>query len=374
MTHEPRPMRKSTVPIYQLGDSLYLNTSGYITEVPDPTGSIAALLDRMDGTRTVRQLHDELHGMYPTVTLREIEAAIAQFDRAGFLEDATHGPEGLLDAYELARWQRNINFLGSFTPMEGNKYELQARIKSARVALLGLGGLGSHLLLDLAALGVQHIRAAEFDKVELSNLNRQILYTDADVGRPKMEVAAERIRAFSPRLRFESFPSRLGSTEDVRKVISGCQYVVCVADRPKMEIIRWVNEACVQEGAALVTGGLDTQRVLYYSMIPGVSGCAECWRRQVQRQDPMSTALLEEKRRLQIGGDNAAVVPLVSLVAGLMLCELVRLITNVAPPVAAGRLIEVRFSTMEMQVAEEWGRQDDCPVCQPVVASVAVGG
>jgi hypothetical protein len=238
MTHEPRPMRKSTVPIYQLGDSLYLNTSGYITEVPDPTGSIAALLDRMDGTRTVRQLHDELHGMYPTVTLREIEAAIAQFDRAGFLEDATHGPEGLLDAYELARWQRNINFLGSFTPMEGNKYELQARIKSARVALLGLGGLGSHLLLDLAALGVQHIRAAEFDKVELSNLNRQILYTDADVGRPKMEVAAERIRAFSPRLRFESFPSRLGSTEDVRKVISGCQYVVCVADRPKMEIIR----------------------------------------------------------------------------------------------------------------------------------------
>src|SRR5690349_13834307 len=157
MTHEPRPMRKSTVPIYKLGDSLYLNTSGYITEVPDPSGSIAALLDRMDGTRTVRQLHDELHGMYPTVTLGEIEAAIAQFDRAGFLEDATRSPEGLLDTYELARWQRNINFLGSFTPMDGNKYELQARIKAARVALLGLGGLGSHLLLDLAALGVQYI-------------------------------------------------------------------------------------------------------------------------------------------------------------------------------------------------------------------------
>ena len=88
-----------------------------------------------------------------------------------------------------------------------------------------------------------------------------------------------------------------------------------------MDLIRWVNEACVRQGATLFNGGLDVQRAIYYTMIPGVTGCVECWMHQVQSQDPISRGLLEERQRLQIGGENAAFVPLVTLVGGLMLSE-----------------------------------------------------
>jgi hypothetical protein len=106
---------------------------------------------------------------------------------------------------------------------------------------------------------------------------------------------------------------------------------------------------------------------MYYTVIPGVTGCVECWRLQVLQQDPISSGLLEERRRLQISGDNAAFVPLVTLVGGLMLSEFVRFTTQIAPLVAAGRLIEIRFASTEIRQAEQWKKLDNCPICGGVL-------
>jgi molybdopterin/thiamine biosynthesis adenylyltransferase len=364
MNNKLKPKIKSTVPFFRLNDNLYIGGSGYASEVSDPTGCIESLLQLMDGNSTVSNLYALMQRQYPEVTYEELTNAIEQFDAAGFVENGAFSSENLLDEYELARWARNINFLGSFANIQVNKYELQYRIKTARIALLGLGGLGSHLVYDLAAMGCYDIRAVEFDRVEISNLNRQILYNEADVGRLKAEVAAERIPAFSPRLKLDIVPICLSSPEDVMQIIRDREYVFCVADRPKMKIIEWVNEACVRQHAKLIVGGLDTQRALYWTVIPGTTGCAECWHHQTVQQDSISAGLIAEKRRLDIRGDNAAFVPLVSLVAGLMLAEFVKMVTEIAPPVAAGRLIEIRFDSMEMREAERWGKVVDCPVCQ----------
>jgi len=361
-----RPKQKSTMRLFRLGDLLYLGSGGQSAEIPDPTGAIEYLFQAMDGKRTIVQLQEIVQQKYPAIPGEDIAQAIETFDQAGFLENGLFDSQNPLTEYDCARWERNINFLGSFSNLNTNKYELQHRLKTARVALLGLGGLGSHILYDLAALGLQDIRAVEFDKVELSNLNRQILYCEADIGRPKAEIAAERIRAFSPRLQLEVISKRLSSTEDVLAVIRDRDYVLCVADRPKMELIGWVNEACVKQRVTLINGGLDVQRGVYYTMIPGSTGCVECWRQQVRQKDPTSSALLEERLRLQIGGENAAFVPLVTLIDGLMISELVRVITQIAPPVAAGRLIEIDFASTEIRQAEEWTRLEQCPVCRHV--------
>ncbi len=363
---EIKPKKKSTVPLFRLGDCIYFSTSGVSAEIPDKTGAIESLIHAMDGNRVPEQLHQVVQQKYPSVTLEEIIESLEQLDRAGFLENAAFDAQGLLNEYELKRWERNINFLGSFADMRTNKFELQSRLKTKRVVLLGLGGLGSHLLYDLVALGVQDIRVVEFDKVELANLNRQILYTESDIGRLKAEVAAERILAFNPHLRLEAIPQRLNSLDDVLSVIQDRECVLCAADRPKSEIIQWVNEACVRQNIPLITGGLDTQRGVYYTVVPQVTGCVECWRLQVEQNDPISSALLTERRRMQLGGDNAAFVPLVMLVSGLMLSEFVRLTTQIDPLVATGRLMEIRFSTMVMQEVEQWKKLDTCPICATV--------
>jgi len=364
---EIQPRVKSTLRLFRLESRLYLGNSGRTAEIPDPTGTIEYLLRSMDGNRSVDQVYEIVKQKYPAVTFNDITQAIEQMDQAGFLENAALGPyDAQLTEYDLKRWERNINFFGSFVNLQSNKYDMQRRIKNAKVALIGLGGLGSHLLYDLVALGVHNIRAVDFDKIELSNLNRQILYAESEVGRPKAEVAAERILAFNPHLQLDIISKKLGSLDDVSAIIEGCDCVLCVADRPKMELIGWVNEACVRQRIPLINGGLDVQRSIYYTMLPGITGCVECWRRQVQQRDPVSDGLLEERRRLQIGGENAAFVPLVTLVGGLMLSEFVRLTTQVAPLVAAGRLMEIPFASTEIRQAEQWQRLDDCSICQGV--------
>jgi len=138
-----------------------------------------------------------------------------------------------------------------------------------------------------------------------------------------------------------------------------------------MEIAGWINEGCVRTGVPLVTGGLDNQRVTYYVVQPGQTGCVECWRLQVAREDPVSHLLLEEKRVRQITGDNAAFVPLVAMTTALLLGDVVRAITDVTPVLAAGRLMEMRFNDFVLREYERWERLADCPVCASVVAPAA---
>jgi molybdopterin/thiamine biosynthesis adenylyltransferase len=332
------PQWKPTSPVYGTPSLIQIEDHGQVVEIEDETGRIRRLLELLTGTRSVSEIWQTLRSDYPDTSLEDVTGAIAQFDEAGFLLNGAHGPDGILDEYELDRWQRNVNFFGSYANLSQNKYELQGRLRDCRITLLGLGGLGSHLLLDLAAMGVGHIRAIEFDRVELSNLNRQILYRDGDVGKEKLELAVSRVREFNPRIDIEPIQVRLSSTEDVRQVAEGADLLISAADRPKMEIINWVNAACVQLGVPWVSGGLDTQYSHHITVIPGRTGCIECWRLQVAATDAASTRLLQQKRDLQITGDKAAFAPLVTMTTGFILGEVTRLITGIAPPIAAGRL------------------------------------
>jgi bacteriocin biosynthesis cyclodehydratase domain-containing protein len=357
------PRLKPTSPVYGTETLIQIDGHGVVTEIEDPTGQIRRFLELLTGTRHVDEICRELQRDFPHCTLEDVQTAIVQFDQAGFLLNEADGPEGILDDYEVHRWLRNINFFGAYSNMSRNKYALQGKLRDCRVTLLGLGGLGCHLLQDMAALGIGQVRAVEFDRVELSNLNRQVLYYDGDVGKEKLGLAVSRVREFNPRMDIEPIALRLSSVEDVLRVAEDADVVICAADRPKMEIVNWVNAACVSLGVPLLTGGLDTERIIYYTMIPGVTGCVECWRQQVAAEDPVSARLLQQKRDLQIVGDNSAFTPLVTLATGLILGELTRVVTELAPPIAAGRLIQVRFDDFETVEVERWSRRPDCPVC-----------
>ncbi|MET9469543.1 ThiF family adenylyltransferase [Streptomyces sp. NPDC006544] len=366
-----RPQLKHTSPTFGSGETIFIGGYGEVTEIADPTGAVRRLLALLDGTRTTEQVHRELSADFPEVTRQDVDEALTQFDEARFLLDDQQTADGVLEAHELKRWERNINFFGSFARMDDNKYDLQRRLRDCRVTLLGLGGLGSHILLDMAAMGVGHVRAVEFDRVELSNLNRQILYREEDIGKEKLHLAVDRVKQFNPHIDIEPVDLRISSVEDVTRVLEDADVCISVADRPKMEIANWVNEACVRAGVPLITGGLETQRAVYYTMLPGTTGCIECWRRQTFASDEVSGQLLQEKRDRQIGGDNAAFCPLVTMTTGFLIGELTRLVTGIAPPVAAGRLMELRFADYAMGESERWERQSDCPVCGPTAGADA---
>lgn len=372
MSIDVHPKVKNTAPVFALDGTVFVGGCGVMSDIDDPDGSVHRLLTLADGTRTSAEIHTAMAARFPYLTLEQINDALAAFDAYGFLEDAARTSDGVLDDYSLKRWDRNLWFFEAYASLAKDKYNMQRRLQDIRIALLGVGGLGSHLLYDLAAAGVQDIRIVDFDTIDLSNLNRQIIYNEADIGLQKTAVAERRIKAFSPRMKVEAVQARIDGSEDVRRLVEDRDLVIAVVDRPTMSIANWVNAGCVAAGVRFLAGGVETKRAVYYGVVPGESGCVECWRRDVAAGDPVSAALLDEKRRLDFEGDNAAFGPLVTILTGCILAEVVRIATGIAPPLASGRLMELRFDDFSIREAEAWSRQPGCPVCSSAATPATV--
>jgi sulfur-carrier protein adenylyltransferase/sulfurtransferase len=147
---------------------------------------------------------------------------------------------------EIQRYARHI-----VLPEVG--WEGQARLRSARVAIVGAGGLGSPVGLYLAAAGVGRIGLIDFDRVDTSNLQRQVIYGTADVGRPKVEAAAARLRDINPHVDVVQHPLRLSSANAL-EVLADYDVVVDGTDNFPTRYL--VNDACVLLGRPYVYGSI----------------------------------------------------------------------------------------------------------------------
>ena len=148
----------------------------------------------------------------------------------------------VLSAAELVRFNRHI-----ILPQVG--LAGQERLKKASVLCIGAGGLGSPISLYLAAAGIGRIGLVDFDVVDESNLQRQIAHTTADVGRPKVESARDRIRGINPYVDVVLHGEGI-RRDNVRAIVRGYDIVVDGADNFPTRYL--VNDACVLEGKPLV--------------------------------------------------------------------------------------------------------------------------
>lgn len=129
----------------------------------------------------------------------------------------------------------------------------QARLRAARVLVVGAGGLGSPLLLYLAAAGIGTIGLVDDDRVELSNLQRQIAHTTADIGLPKVETAAAAARAINPGVTIEAHRTRL-TADNALELVSGYDLVCDGTDNFPTRFL--VADACVLARRTLVWGAV----------------------------------------------------------------------------------------------------------------------
>src|SRR5262249_44176684 len=141
-------------------------------------------------TRTPGQGTTDIGGRWPDPTGADVRSGIAPLDQLSLLEDADAATG--LPAAELARYASRLPFFSTFATPDHSRYWFQERLRDAHVVLLGVGGLGSSVLLGMAGSGVGRITVLDTDRVELRNLTRQFLYTEADVGEPKVRLAAAR--------------------------------------------------------------------------------------------------------------------------------------------------------------------------------------
>lgn len=196
----------------------------------------------------------------------------------------------------------------------------QQKLKAASVAIIGAGGLGAPSALYLAAAGVGRVVLIDHDTVSLSNLQRQILYEVKDIGAPKVEVAARRLKGINPNVMIDPTSTEL-TIENARELIAGVDLVLDGTDNFPTRFI--VNQACVETGRALVSGAIGrwTGQVAVFAGKP-------CYRCLVPETPP------DAETCSAVGVVGA----LAGLIGSMMALEAVKVITGAGEPLT-GRLL-----------------------------------
>ena len=229
----------------------------------------------------------------------------------------------------------------------------QKTLEASRVLLVGAGGLGSPAAYYLAAAGIGMLRIADDDVVDRSNLQRQILHTDARIGTPKVESAAIALSALNPRTTVEAIRERITS-DNVERLLDGIDVVVDGADNFPARYL--LNDACVKLGKPLVYGAVhrfDGQASVFDAgRHRGVAPCYRCL--FPEPPSPESAPNCAE----------AGVLGVLPGVIGLLQAtEAIKLLLGIGEPLR-GRLLQ--FDALAMRFRETRLLPDPaCPVCAP---------
>ncbi|MFZ5648195.1 MAG: HesA/MoeB/ThiF family protein [Bacillota bacterium] len=233
-----------------------------------------------------------------------------------------------------AMWQRQLGIPG-FGP------EAQQALAGSHALILGVGGVGCPAALYLAAAGLGSMTLVDGDVVEAGNLNRQILYGYSDVGRPKVEAAAETLRKLNPGIKLEIFNVHAGDPE-IESLVAGAGVVVDCFDRNRHRLS--VNKACLRRRKAAVHSYVQNFSG-YVIFSPGVGGCLNC--------------LVDESFPEQ--GDNSVIGVAAGQAGIISAAEAIRHLTGIGGP-AGSRQIFFDLAFMEW-TTRPIVREPLCPAC-----------
>ena len=256
-----------------------------------------------------------------------------------YILPAVAGGSGELSPAELDRFSRQVM-------LEEIGYRGQLRLKGSRACVVGAGGLGNPIASRLAAMGVGALRVIDRDVIELSNLHRQTLFREGDVGRVKVEVAAERLREIAPSCEVE--PLALSISEGTAAgAVEGCDVVVDALDSVNARYA--LNAACARLGIPLVTGAAVGVSGQAFTVLPGRTACYHCIFPSLD-EDSMPTCSLE--------GVHPSVL---SVVGGIEVAEAVRVLLG-REPALSGRMLHMDIEHLEF-TSTATARVPECPVC-----------
>jgi sulfur-carrier protein adenylyltransferase/sulfurtransferase len=249
-------------------------------------------------------------------------------------------PNAELSREEIARYSRHL--IIPDLAMDGQK-----RLRSASVLLIGAGGLGSPNAMYLAAAGVGHLGLIDFDVIDASNLQRQVIHGTSDIGRSKLESARDKIAEINPGVRVTLHNTRLTS-ENARELIRDYDLVVDGSDNFPTRYL--VNDACVLEGKPYVWGSIyrfDGQASVFWAEH------GPCYRCLYPEPPPPGM--------VPSCAEGGVLGVLCATVGSIQANEAVKLITGMGEPLV-GRLII--YDALELSFKDIRVRNDpDCAVC-----------
>jgi molybdopterin/thiamine biosynthesis adenylyltransferase len=335
---------------------------GIAAEISDPDGYVWTLLQNMDGTRDIADIMERTVRSHPGQSPSLVRAAIRQLAGTGYLEDAAAPDPAELSDRDKERYDRARGYYRwlDLTP-RASTWEPQVKLARARVTVVGVGGTGGVAALALAAAGVGRLHCVDPDVVELSNLSRQVIYTEDDIGVAKADAAVARLRRLNTDISVSAERLRIGSVEDVLPLARDCDVLLLSADKPP-EVRVWTNRACLAAGRPWVDSGYHGPLVQVTAYLPGAGRCWECLHdasRERQIADGADPA--DSPGRGDAVASAVGAVP-AGISGYLAAHHVISLVTGV-PAAEPGVIQAINLAALDTPFACRDGPDHPCPAC-----------
>ncbi|GBL41206.1 SAMP-activating enzyme E1 [Nitrosarchaeum sp.] len=256
-----------------------------------------------------------------------------------YILPAVAGGSDELSSKELDRFSRQVM-------LEEIGYQGQIKLKNSKVCVVGVGGLGNPITSRLAAMGVGTLRIVDRDVIELSNLHRQTMFDESDVGQVKVEVAAKKLQKLNPDCKIEALAVSINDYTAL-EVVEGCDVVVDALDSVNARYA--LNKACVKFGIPFVTGAAVGVSGQTFTIIPKESACYYCMFPELN-EDSMPTCSIE--------GVHPSIL---SIVGGIEVSEAVKIIIGKKPSLSQ-RILHIDLENLDFTSTRTF-RAEECPIC-----------
>jgi len=222
----------------------------------------------------------------------------------------------------------------------------QQKLLNSSALIIGMGGLGSPIALYLASAGVGHLILADFDHVELSNLQRQIIHSSQDIGKHKVDSAYESIRQINPEITVTRFKQEMND-EYLNELIPQVDVVIDGCDNFATRFA--VNRACVKHAKPLVSGAaIRFEGQVSVFINDGDSPCYQCLYK-------------DQGEAEQTCSENGVLAPLVGIIGSIQATEAIKVLLNIGE-VLAGRLMLIDAYSMEIRTIK-LSKDKQCEIC-----------
>jgi len=251
----------------------------------------------------------------------------------------TGGEVSDLSEKELDRYSRQIM-------LEEIGYQGQLKLKQANVCVVGVGGLGNPIVIRLAAMGVGKIRIVDRDVIELSNLHRQTMFNEDDIGQVKVETAAKKLRKLNQDIVIEELPISINDYTAF-DVVDGCDVVIDALDSVNARYS--LNKACIEKKIPFVTGAAVGVTGQSFTILPNETACYHCLFPALD-EDSMPTCSIE--------GVHPSIL---SIVGGIEVSEAVKVIMGKEPSLK-DKVLHVDLENLVFNFTKV-SRVQECSVC-----------
>ncbi|MCS3443226.1 HesA/MoeB/ThiF family protein [Microbacterium phyllosphaerae] len=313
----------------------------------DRDGLLLALNQIVDGDRTLDASAEELCSALD-VSLEAAHAFLRKLIGSGHIEDASAVTD--LATEDQDRYSRSAHYFSWIArTAEPSRWKPQELLKAARVTVIGVGGIGGAIATHLVSAGVGAIHLVDGDRVELSNLNRQYLYCEADLGRYKVEAAADRLRSMNSACQITTSSQEVTGPRRARELLAHCELLFRAADRPD-EMPYWVSDEALKLGTPWIDCSYAGPMINCCIYVPGTTGCYRCLRDSARQR-------LEHEGRFGSFSEspppfNAAFGPVVQMAGSLAAYEGVRFITGLSPQTVGRAFHQNMFDYSHSYVVE----------------------